>query len=367
MFSFDNSKTYSWIALASILLGDVFAVIARFNEQSIWYLILIGIFAFLLLLWIIGFYKDVGLGFKNSILAKLLSNAAGSRTLSNIYIFLFVVHIGWLGNIPSSSDSILLSLSVCISLIFFIILFFPNSKERKRDNATKIFVSGISQINYANLNLLPLVRMLQLTDDDKTAEMIIIHSNYYNKYYSTDDNDINKKKIIDNVDKYFNYYYNHAYEKLNDPVIKNKYEEIKSGQDIVEKLKLIIRLLAYYEFPEKEWVLYPDKFHIEFTPAQDYDKFQECFNAIEKQLTGRDTPENVLYFNLTPGTANISALMTLMAIDGDRKLYYYVPENDPDKVRAMSEKEKQLRLTEVRKNDLPLDNLLSQAIETLDK
>lgn len=367
MYSFDNSKTYSWIALVSILFADVFAVVARFSALSIWYYFLAGILAFLIMLWAISFIKNVRFGFKSIILVKLLSNAATPRPLSVLYILLFVIHIGWLGNIPSSSDNILLSLFVCITLILFIILFFPSKQERKSDNATKVFVSGISQINYTNLNLLPLVRMLQLTDDDYTAEMIIIHSNYYNKYYSTDDNDMNKKKIIDNVDSYYNNYFKNAYEKLNNPVIKRMYEETKTGQDIVEKLKLIIRLLAYHEFPEKEWILYPDKFHIEFTPAQDYDKFQECFNAIEKQLIGRDTPANVLYFNLTPGTANISALMTLMAIDGDRKLYYYVPENDPNKVRAMSEKEKQLRLTEVIKKDIPLDNLLSQAIETLNK
>lgn len=365
MISFDNSKTYSWIALISILLGDVFAVIARFNEQSIWYYILAGVFSFLVLLWIIGFIKDVGLGFKNTILAKLLSNAAGARTLSNIYILLFVVHIGWLGNIPSSSDSILLSLFVCITLILFLILFFPNSKERKCDNATKIFVSGISQINFANLNMLPLVRILQLTNEDNTTEMIIINSNYYNKFYSTEKDDKDKNKIINNINSYFNEYYDRAYMKLNDPDIKKNFDDIKSGGDVIEKLKLIIRIFAYCEFPEKIWLLDPNKFLINFTAAQNYDDFQECFDAIEKQLSGKDNPSNVLFFNLTPGTANISALMTLMAIDGDRKLYYFVPENDPNKVRAMTEKEKQLRLTEVKKKDIPLDNLLSQAIETL--
>ena len=130
----------------------------------------------------------------------------------------------------------------------------------------------------------------------------------------------------------------------------------------------MIRIIAHNEFPEKKWILKPDKFNIIFTNEEvDYDNFQHCFETITNYLTEKDDTSHVLYFNLTPGTANVSALMTLMAIDGDRKLFYYIPENDPQKVINMSEKEKELRLTEVPKNELSLDNLLSQAIETLNK
>ena len=368
----NNSQNYSWIALVSILFGDVLALIARFSNWSIWYYCLIGVFAVLVLLWTIGRAKNVRFGIKSIILVKLLSNAASPQPLSVLYLLLFVLHIGWLGNIFAGSDNIILSLSVCILLILFIVLFFPGRQDNKDDNATIVLVSGISQINYNNLNITPIVRMLQLTNNQDHCEMIVLNSKYYSilNIQNVESLDNETKGLIDrinkNIDKYFEDYFEKAYNQVNKET-KDLFMSVKEGQDVTEKLKLIIRILAYSEFPEKDWLLNPSKFVINFTTAEDYDRFNNCFITLDKYIKEKDDSSHILFFNLTPGTANISALMTLMAIDGDRKLYYYIPENDPQKVREMSTKEKELRLTEVPKKEIHLENLLSQAIETINK
>ena len=59
---------------------------------------------------------------------------------------------------------------------------------------------------------------------------------------------------------------------------------------------------------------------------------------------------------MTPGTATMSSVMSLIAIDGDRRLFYY----SQDKKLPI-----ELRLKEVYKKEIPLENLLSQALENV--
>ena len=92
----------------------------------------------------------------------------------------------------------------------------------------------------------------------------------------------------------------------------------------------------------------------------------DVFNVIiEKYVKLKDDESHELYFNLTPGTGTVGALMTLMAIDGSRKLYYYVPENDANKAIMESEEKKSERLKKVDKNSIPLEGLLSQALDSI--
>ena len=76
-----------------------------------------------------------------------------------------------------------------------------------------------------------------------------------------------------------------------------------------------------------------------------------------KFVRENDNDSNVLFFNLTPGTGVVGSLMTLMAIDGDRSLYYFSQDS-----RLQEDK----RLKVVDKSQIPLKNLLSQALETLE-
>ena len=48
-----------------------------------------------------------------------------------------------------------------------------------------------------------------------------------------------------------------------------------------------------------------------------------AYHRISEEVELLDDASHQLYFNLTPGTGVISSLMMLLAIDGDRKLYYY--------------------------------------------
>ena len=71
-----------------------------------------------------------------------------------------------------------------------------------------------------------------------------------------------------------------------------------------------------------------------------------------------DTEDNKLVFNLTPGTTVVSALMTILAIDSQRTLFYYRQGDVPPNTK---------RLIEVNKSNIPLRNLLSQALESLNQ
>ena len=68
-----------------------------------------------------------------------------------------------------------------------------------------------------------------------------------------------------------------------------------------------------------------------------------------------DDPNHILCFNLTPGTSAVGGLMTLMAIDPKRELYYYSQdENIADKKRMI-------------KIDKDYESLKNQFSKTLEK
>ena len=85
----------------------------------------------------------------------------------------------------------------------------------------------------------------------------------------------------------------------------------------------------------------------------DYDQFDQCFKVVKDTVESVDNHEHLLYFNLTPGTGIVGSLMTLFAIDDNRRLYYY-PQNTANAV-----------ISEADKGKVPLENLLSQALENI--
>ena len=56
------------------------------------------------------------------------------------------------------------------------------------------------------------------------------------------------------------------------------------------------------------------------------------------------------------GTVTMSSVMTLIAVDGDRDLYYYSQDTNQSEC---------LRMKKVNKSMIPLENLLSQALENI--
>jgi hypothetical protein len=131
-------------------------------------------------------------------------------------------------------------------------------------------------------------------------------------------------------------------------------EEIK--KDLEQVIREIARI-EFYDEPEKLEII--DKCNINFTDfVTDYNNYQDSFSQISTLVQSLDTDETILFFNLTPGTVTLSSVMTLIAIDGDRRLYYYSQETNIPV---------DLKMKKVDKKMIPLENLLSQALENVIK
>ena len=353
---------YSWVAIALVITGESFALCCIRDNWHTWWPWTLLTILLLVTLWIVGIKQHHRFSVRSVILTKLLANAIVPRRLGTIYLLFFVIHIGWLTNTAMSLYNpnenlldVLISFGICIMGILSLIIFFPNGGEQKDDNPTKVFISGISSINFSKKNLLPIVRMLQLTNNDNDhCELLVLHSNYYSD-----------PQNIDWVNKNFKEYFNYAIERINDENLQQKIRsDIVSCNNITMRLKLLLKMVALAEFPQKKWIF--DNLKITFSEQCDYETFDSCFNTLDKLVKERDTTQNLLFFNLTPGTVNVGALMTLMAIDGLRKLYYYIPKNEAESQKEESEDEKSKRLVEVKKKDIPLKGLLSQALDSFE-
>ena len=270
------------------------------------------------------------------ILTKLLSNAIVPSGWGVCYLLFFVMHISWatdglLGVITTADPASWLSLGIGAVGLLLLLIFFPEGRKAKQPHPIKVFVSGMSALkvpwnnDYRNLNLRPLVRVLQTVadEDEGRCEMLILRSDQKN--------DIAPLLDFLKID-----------------------EETARGLSNDGKLERLIREVAKREFPDKKWI---DKMQITFTHGCNYNDFVECSEELIPRIKHLDDERHQLIFNLTPGTAVVSSLMTLLAIDANRELYYY-NQND-----QMPDNE---RLASVDKSQISWDNLLTQALESLD-
>ena len=129
--------------------------------------------------------------------------------------------------------------------------------------------------------------------------------------------------------------------------------DLDGESNAVESLiKWLIKLTAKLKYQGNDDFI--DGLEIQFMDKPcDYDKFDQCFKVVRGAVEDVDNHEHLLYFNLTPGTGIVGSLMTLFAIDDNRRLYYY-PQNSPNPVILMADKGK-----------VPLENLLSQALDSI--
>ena len=358
---FTIRNNYSLIVLLLVITGEsiAFAGIQRFLTD--WMNYCYYILALITILWIAGIFTKMKFSIRSKILTKLLANAIAPSWLGVLFLFFFVIHIGWLTNAAMSLfmpaeplEDIIINITICLIGMIVLILFFPDGIKEKNKRATKVFFSGISAVNFGIRNLTPLIRILQLTDDnEEKSELLILYSNYYS-------NPDKASLISGNINQYADY--------IKSGLKENKLAEFKDMFDnAIEtkaKLKLIIKYCAILEFPQKTWIA--NNLTITFTDEEtEYDKFDSCYHIMEKYVKSKDDENHELYFNLTPGTGTVGSLMTLMAIDGSRKLYYYIPENDAEKASNESEEQKASRLKGVDKNNIPLENLISQALDSI--
>lgn len=350
-----GKERYSWYALAILLLAEIVVII--FLQKGLHlYWVLTLLFTLIVLLFIRKLSHQ-SLKIRSTIVSKLLANAISPTPLGTTYLLVFVLHIGWFSNAIHGLFStggeefcyVLISVAVSIFGLVFIFLFFPDGRPMKDAGCGQVFFTGISSINantqqYDGLNLIPLVRILQLLNDSsRVSRMVILLTDAFK----------NDEKTSAQL--------KHAM-TLVKPEAADIMEKLPTVQD---KLEMLIREVAKREFPDKAGQI--EGMTVEFTqPCSYFENFEFAFNAIEKRVKELDNAQHQLYFNLTPGTGIIGSLMTLMAIDGDRELYYYSQEKMPNEATNEEKEEfKRNLLKLVDKSKVPLQALLSQALESI--
>ena len=350
-FFLKNRDFYSFGALLLTLIGEGCALTGIQGYCDKWLYGTLLALVLVVLLWLLALCWGVRFGIRSVILTKLLANAITPRRLGVLYLLFFVVHLGWLTNsamslfIPSESfDTIVYATLICIGGMVVLILFFPDGRDVKDKDAKEIIVSAMSLIsvprsgNYADLNLRPLVRILQKRQINN-CELLILRSDY-NKMTDAD--------LSNSIKNVMEFLYTYTHED------KDLVTNLLTGKTIKQQMETLIKKVALIEFPEQKEEI--ERLTIDWTDPCDYNKFRPCHDALTQKIKEKDDNNHKLICYVSPGTSLVGALITLMAIDGDRELYYYSQEKNIDDSQ---------RLMLVNKNEIPLKNLLSQALETL--
>ena len=352
-------------ALLLVLAAEIFSILALRTEQPLFWFFVGLLTIVILLFWEKGNKGNFDFKPKSVVASNLLANAIAPRAISALYLLFFVIHIGWLTDgslnlfLPNAYkhwSEILISFAVGSAGLFFLIVFFPKSGEKKGETKA-VFISGISlpsipfipkdkpqddEHKYKKLNLRPLVRMLQKADN-ANCELHILKSDGL-----TDSEDMHKKlsdvyKLITQKD-------------FNENLLDNSVG--KETSKTIQMTELLIRECAKREFPKKDWL---NSLIITWTKeACDYDNFNQCFQAINADVLKMDDKNHSLYFNLTPGTACVGGVMTLLAMDPKRSLYYYRQKEDIDL-------DDEKRLIPIEKDYESLKVVFSGALENIRK
>ncbi len=378
------AEVYSWIVLVFTVAFETTTIIgirSQNQELCIKSLSLLVLLTFIAILVAYCCNNIIFLPNKK-IFTKLMSNAIAPNWLGAFYLLLFVVHIGWLTDgslnyFQTSNDNLMpVTVSLLTGLLGMTVLicFFPEGKPNKEDAKHIVFVSGISLLakdkqkivlskkEYTKVSLYNvggLVKIFSLCFDKKKVEstnvskLLILNSNahYQADYFKDLVVEICVKKNQQ-----------HKWEHFLENGLKVDYQTIDSGNEdsvviyviidnsasVEDNLRTIIKIRGLQDFPNEEEFF--TNLQIDFTLPCDYDDFEQCFRELNDSIKKEDNKEQLLYFNLTPGTGIVGSLMTLFSLDKYRELYFYA---------QYSSKE----LVPVDKSKVPLENLLSQALE----
>lgn len=381
----DNRNSYSWAALFILLFFEFFTIagVRQQNPTMYWGALFIMIlFCFLL----------IGVGWGNikylfwpnkKIFTKLMANAIAPTRLGAIYLLLFVIHLGWLSDgslnyFQSNNDNLLpVSISVITSIIgiFELICFFPEGKQNKENASKVVLVSGISKLSsketiidntslflYSLYNVNPLASIFNLCFKSHTikkenvSKLIILSSDihYQLDFFKNGVVEVPITKIAANEwEELLEAHSVQLFKSTSQTAfLKIPLETDNSNHFayVEDCLRAIIKVTAICQFPEMKDFF--KRLVIEFTNPCDYDNFEQCFevlsDAVKKEDEDKDTR---LFFNLTPGTGIVGSLMTLFSLDKYRNLYFYAQNSSKE-------------ILPVNKSRVPLENLLSQALDT---
>ena len=393
MLPFSKKDIFSICVLVLLIIGEFFALWGGAHDHYCDWMYVTFISAVLIILLLIWGYGSKVLEFEAFTFTNLLASAIAPRPLGVIYLLGFVMHLSWLTDGVLNyivGDPWMMPFSVGTLGILSLLLAFPDTKIVKNENKDVVLISGISKIktekatiqyqggektvNMIDLrNMVPLVRFLNLVfvsneiSKEIVKKLLILSSdgNSMDKirevYQSDKPADIlmvdvtkaigNDSKLVEPLERLAN---THIITVRDLSVDNNRSVIPLSVQDNNMLIKLIIKITALLEFPDQFDFI--NALNIELTQQCDYDDFNECFYELRKAVEKEDKKKQLLYFNLTPGTGIVGALMSLFSIDNDRKLFFYA---------QFSKLNNSERLKPVGKDLIPLENLLSQALQKL--
>lgn len=365
---------YSGAVLALLIIGEVLALAAiRYMTWIPFGRYAAIVCAVIFVIWLISMVFHAGFKLNKTTLRKLLANAISPTKLGICYLMAFVLHIGWTSNALNSlfvgkGDGLQAFTSFGISIIglLVLILFFPEGKVDKSKARKVVFVSGISIIgvnknektNYKCIislwNIVPLVSVLDLVFREKSVnkenvgEFLILNTDGHLK---TGRKGPSLKDLIDNQD-WENYQVDTSGVDGNPDLISLPWRPDANDKNAVENFIVwLIKYTARLKYPGNDDFI--DGLKISFMDKPcDYDQFDQCFEVVKRAVEHVDNREHLLYFNLTPGTGIVGSLMTLFAIDDNRRLLYYTQNTS-------------MVMTQADKTKVPLENLLSQALENM--
>lgn len=395
MITAAKQTSYSVISLISLVFCEIVTIIGirQQNPTMYWGALFIMIFFCFLLIgvgW--GHIKYPFLPNKK-IFTKLMANAIAPSWWGAFYLVLFVVHLGWLTDgslnyFQSDNDNLLpVSISVFTSIIgiFELICFFPEGKQSKENANLAVFVSGISKLStdkteldgkemkvFSLYNIVPLISMFNLVfkdqkvKSDNVSKLLILSSEvHYVKDFFKDSLVELLKEELTIEDSYRIFGSNNIRENV---IITDRNGKKRTAtclllegllgtepnEDLTilteDGLRKIIRTAAVCKYPQMKELF--NNLQIEFTRPCDYDSFEQCFEVLNDVVKKEDANKDVrLYFNLTPGTGIVGSLMTLFSIDKYRNLYFYAQNSSKE-------------ILPVDKSKVPLENLISQALDT---
>lgn len=323
----------------------------------------------IVLVWFISTPSRGGFKLRNTTLRKMLANAISPTWLGVAYLLAFVLHIGWTSNAVNSlfvgkGDWLQAFTSFGLSVfgLAVLIVFFPEGKVDKSGAREAVFISGISMIGVKRdknddnnphiisiRNIVPLVSILDLVfkahsvKKENVGEFLILDTQGH-------------QRIINDLitaGDWENYYVDTTGAEDNPRRVALPWRPAPGDENAVENLiEWLIKFTAKLKYPGNDNFI--DGLTIGFMDGPcDYDQFDQCFEVVDRAVRRVDNREHLLYFNLTPGTGIVGSLMTLFAIDDNRRLFYYT-QNSDIKVIAEANKAK-----------VPLENLLSQALESI--
>lgn len=377
--SMKQKKThFSTMALIWLLLLEVLIIVSFQGKcyNYFWVLIAMMIIPLVTLSYLGKSNYDYDFWPRTTIITRLMSNVIAPTWLGALYLFFFVIHIGWLtdGSLnlflhktyPNTTE-IVESLIAGFFGTICIISFFPDSRPDNRNKKNKVFISGISalfnppiSLTHDRFSVVPLVKILLTSNiNHEKCQFVILYSDFYQT-------DVKRETIVNtiqldkemksdfngNISKYFNDNDFDNNDKLNINNIIELDNLSTSGL-----LKVLIKVVAKHNIPniDSDWL--KNNISIRFTNPYNYNDYKNCFNALSNELSYINSEETDIFFNITPGTAAISAIGTLLSIDSKYKLFYH----------SQDEMDKENPIIEIDKTNLPFESLLSQALESIRK